>query len=248
MCLAAILAAVPSLRPTHPPPRPFTSLHVSRRAMLCSAGSAFALLPHAAIAADGKRTGKEGLTAAAVVLQLAENTAAMQGMLVQSAKDMTTMSESERIDAGMPVIRREDLVRSVDIMLRNSDLANIPKGDEAAATIYGITGIAKAGEGPLTRDECIAVARQYSAARAELKVVFDALTVEQQEEGKAITRRLRERDDERQREAEEEEMRIQLARKKLQQAPVSDGKAPRAPSKGFTDADMAASAKALYGS
>eukprot|EP00966_Prymnesium_polylepis_P247827 5730570-Prymnesium_polylepis.1 len=65
--------------------------------------------------------------------QLDSHTAVMEGMMRQSANDMeTTPGEAERLKAGMTVIRREDMMQSVSVMLKNSGLASIPGAGKAA--------------------------------------------------------------------------------------------------------------------
>jgi hypothetical protein len=86
--------------------------------------------------------GKEGLPAAAILLQLASHTAVMEGMMTQSVRDMEAIpGEQERIEAGKAVIRREDMVESVAVMLRNSGLADIPDATEAVNALSSISRV-----------------------------------------------------------------------------------------------------------
>lgn len=115
--------------------------------------------------------------AAAVLLQLVSHTAMMEGMLRQQNKDLQDVAKPRHISLVTknrpvirtkgPVIRREEMLQSVSVMLRNSDLAAIPGGGEAAAALASISGIAEAGEGPLTPDELVAIAGQYGATHRQ---------------------------------------------------------------------------------
>ena len=129
---------------------------------------------------------------AAMLLQLVSHTAVMEGMLRQQSKDIQDCSsELERIEAGKPVIRREDMLQSVSVMLRNSDLAAIPGGGEAAQALAGVSGIAEAGDGPLSPDELVVIAVQYAVTQAELQRVFEALPLAEQDQGRAAVGRPR---------------------------------------------------------
>ena len=76
-------------------------------------------------------------------------------------------------------------------MLRNSDLAAIPGGGEAADALASILGIAHPGDGPLSPDELVAIAGQYGATQAELQRVFEALPLAEQDQGRAAVGRPR---------------------------------------------------------
>jgi hypothetical protein len=87
-------------------------------------------------------------TPAAMILQLAEQTASMEGMMKESAKEMTTLglsrSERERqgsIGEGPGVISRADLVKSVDLMVQNSKMSTIAPA--AAVTLTAIPRLMK---------------------------------------------------------------------------------------------------------
>merc|ERR1740130_2148263 len=115
---------------------------------------------------------------AAMLLQLVSHTAMMEGMLRQQNKDLQDVAKPRHISLvtkNRPVIRREEMLQSVSVMLRNSDLAAIPGGGEAADALASISGIAQAGDGPLSPDELVAIAGQYGATQAELQRVFEAL-------------------------------------------------------------------------
>ena len=147
------------------------------------------------MAAGGKESN------AAMLLQLVSHTAMMEGMLRQQYKDLQDVAKPRHISLVTknrpvirtkgPVIRREEMLQSVSVMLRNSDLAAIPDGGEAAAALASISGIAEAGEGPLTPDELVAIAGQYGATQAELQRVFEALPLAEQDQGRASVGRPR---------------------------------------------------------
>ena len=138
---------------------------------------------------------------AATLLQLVSHTAMMEGMLRQQYKDIQHCSTPRHISlvtkrnpvirTTSPVIRREDMLQSVSAMLRNSDLAAIPGGGEAADALASISGIAQAGAGPLSPDELVAIAGQYGATQAELQRVFEALPLAEQDQGRAAVGRPR---------------------------------------------------------
>ena len=97
-----------------------------------------------------------------------------QRLVRESADDAKTLSEGERLRAGKFVLGRGDVVKSVSLLLSNSDLAVIPNAGKAADALQPIKRIAKAGKGPLTRSEYLAMARQYRVARTELQHVLGA--------------------------------------------------------------------------
>lgn len=121
-----------------------------------------------------------------MLLQLDSHTAVMEQMLRQSATDVAAVpGVSARLDAGMVVIGRPDMVQSVTVMLTNSGLADIPGADEAARALRSIASVAQAAEGPLGADEFLAIAGHYATVRAECRQLFEALPREQQDEAKA---------------------------------------------------------------
>ena len=92
-----------------------------------------------------------------------------QRLVRESADDAKTLSEGERLRAGKFVLGRGDVVKSVSLLLGNSDLAAIPNAGKAADALQPIKRIAEAGKGPITRNEYLAMARHYKAARSELQ-------------------------------------------------------------------------------
>ena len=68
----------------------------------------------------------------------------------------------------------------------------------------GVALIAEAGEGPLTERELTAMARQYAAAREELRQVFEGLPEGEQAVGREVVRKLRAEDQARIRSGQEE--------------------------------------------
>jgi len=154
------------------------------------------------------KKGKEGnidlagitYTPAAMILQMAEQTASMEGMMKVSASDSKTKTKVQRIVAGSKgegpgVVVRTDLVRSVDVMVTNSKVASFSPA--AAVSLRGISRIVNGGTGDMNQDEYLAVARQYEAAREDLRRAFESLSSEKQAEGKIIMRGLRAKDEER---------------------------------------------------
>jgi len=139
-------------------------------------------------------------TPAAMILQMAEQTASMEGMMKVSASDSKTKTKVQRIVAGSKgegpgVVVRTDLVRSVDVMVTNSKVASFSPA--AAVSLRGISRIVNGGTGDMNQDEYLAVARQYEAAREDLRRAFESLSSEKQAEGKMIMRGLRAKDEER---------------------------------------------------
>ena len=125
------------------------------------------------------------VTAAAMLLQLDSHTAVMEDMVRQGARDVEAVpGVTERIEAGLVVLRREDLVQSARVMLENSGLAAIPGAEKAAGALRSIAGVAEAGEGPLSADEFGAIANSYAAVGKECRRVFEALPPEQQDQAR----------------------------------------------------------------
>lgn len=139
-------------------------------------------------------------TPAAMMLQLAEQTASMEGMLRASASETKSLSRVERIDAGSKgkgpgVVSRRDLLQSVDIMVNNSKVASL--APTAALTLGGIPRIVNGGTGDMRDDEYLAVADYYKAAREDLRLAFERLEPEKQAEAKTFVRQIRAKDEER---------------------------------------------------
>ena len=99
-------AAASLLLPFHEPPRPPQLVHSSRQPL--SRRSLFGLGTAAAAAAFPGSVQAAGnplpLPPAAVVLQVADNTVAMQGMMIQSVKDMDELTDQQRKDVGCAVV------------------------------------------------------------------------------------------------------------------------------------------------
>ena len=189
------------------------------------AAAAIVGCPQAALAADERKIRLAGIeyTPAAMVLQMAEQTASMEGIVRQSAKEMVELklTEQQRDERGAKnlgpgVVRREDMLRSIDVMIKNSQLTSIPGGEDAAATLRGIQIIANAGQGALSADEYEQMAKQYSNAREDLSRAFQAMGPEAQAEGKAFIRGIRLRDEQRMKQMEDEEEKLRLLRVKMQ--------------------------------
>ena len=97
-------AAASLLLPFHEPPRPpqLDRQPLSRRSLfgLGTAAAAAAAFPGSVQAAGNPLP----LPPAAVVLQVADNTVAMQGMMIQSVKDMDELTDQQRKDVGCAVV------------------------------------------------------------------------------------------------------------------------------------------------
>jgi len=137
-------------------------------------------------------------TPAAMMLQMAEQTASMEGIMRESAKETKTKTKPQRIEAGSKgegpgVVARGDLVQSTDVMIRNSRIAEI--APVAAMTLRGIPRIVDGGKGDMTIDDYLAVAKQYEAAREDIRRAFEGMSVEEQMVGKSIVRKLRAKDE-----------------------------------------------------
>lgn len=178
--------------------------------------------PQAALAEERtiKLLGTE-YSPASMLLQMAENTASMEGIMRQSAKEMAAqLTEAQRDERGATnlgpgVIGRADMTQSIDVMLKNSQLSTIPGGTDASSTLRGIQAIANAGKGSITADEYELMAKQYAAAREDLRRAFEAMTPEAQAEGKSFVRVLRAKDELRMRQMEGEEEELRLVRAKI---------------------------------
>ena len=114
------------------------------------------------------------------------------------------------------MIGRADMVKSIDVMIANSQLASIPGGSEAASTLRGVQVVAKAGTGSLSAAEYELMANQYAAAREDLRRAFQAMSAGAQAEGKAFVRGLRAKDEARMQEMNDEEERLRRVRAKIQ--------------------------------
>lgn len=139
-------------------------------------------------------------TPAAMVLQIAEQTASMEGMMKASALEMKTKGKMQRLEAGSKgegpgVVGRNDLLQSTDVMIKNSKIAAIAPA--AAVTLKGVARIVNDGTGDMTKGDYLAVAKQYEAAREDLRRAFESMPQEEQAEGKDVVRRLRAKDEER---------------------------------------------------
>ena len=166
------------------------------------------------------------LPPAAAVLQVAESTSSIQGMLLQSVKDMDSLTEQQRKDAGRwPPITRNELKQTVDVLLAN---AKLPNGSEAAGILNGVKLITNAGAGAITRDEYTIMAKQFGQTCDALKKVFDSFSEAQQAEGRAIVRKLRADDAERVRQIEEEEEKVRQIRAKIAAEKTALAEAPAA--------------------
>lgn len=118
----------------------------------------------------------------------------------QSATDTSTQNKIQRISAGSEgrgpgVVSRDDLTKSVNVMLQSSKIASIAPA--AAVTLTGIPRAVRRGKGDMVVEEYTEVAGVYAAAREDLRKAFEAMSPEEQAGGRAIVRGLRVRDEER---------------------------------------------------
>ena len=98
-----------------------------------------------------------------IVLQLAENSAAMQGIMAQAAKDLDELTVQQRMKAGRPPLRRGELEASIDAMLSDIKLESMRViVDEPADTLRGVKTITSIGTGEMSREELLTMAKQYS--------------------------------------------------------------------------------------
>jgi hypothetical protein len=168
-----------------------------------------------------------------MVLQVAETTAAMQTILVQSARDVESLTEQQRKEAGRwPPITRNELKQSVDVLLRSSKLATFgDAGAEAAGILNGVKLTAGAGSGVITSDEYLIMARQYEQARDALKTVFESFSEVQQAEGREAVRKLQAAFAERVRQLEEEDEKLRTIRARMaaEKAAMAEGTAAGEP-------------------
>ena len=179
LSLGASLVVPPHL--PRPPSRTLAmqsriNLSLGRRQIL---GAAILCLP----ATTPARVGAERrLPPAEMILDVAENTDAMEGLMRESAREAKAGRQ--------PEIKRGDMVKSVNVMLTNSELSSIG-ADEAARDLRRIADIARARSGPLRSDEFLSMAKAYSDARSDLRRSFEALPRKEQMAGKANARKKR---------------------------------------------------------
>lgn len=214
-----VFAFVAALVPQQAPPP-----HLSRRALL-GVGAALGLsgVPHRAAAANDPQAAPPS----AIILRLADSTATMEGMMMRSAEDVEQLTVQQRIDAGRPPIGRVEMRQSVEVMLQASKLASLPGGGDAASTLRGVGTIAAVGQGELSREEYVSMAKQYQRTRDELKKVFDALPAAEQEEGQQIVRQMRAAADARKRAAEDEQEALRQTRAKIAAEAPAAAEVPR---------------------
>ena len=174
--------------------RPF----LRRRTLLYTVATAAAVAPLSA-GADEPSTSSE-MAPAVVILRVAEVTEYQERILRRAAELSPMQRESEGL-----VIGRQQLSLSTDILLRNTKLGSLPGCAAPALTLGGIRQIAQRNEGTLSPAELVLAANLYARARSELRVAFESMPVEEQRAGKEIVRQLRAADEERIRQAMEED-------------------------------------------
>jgi hypothetical protein len=145
-------------------------------------------------------------TPAAMILQIAEQTASMEGMMRASVKDIQAgKSTRERVELGSEsqgpgVVRRQDLNQSIKVMVTNSKLALIsPKATTELEGIPVFLNQNSNSNTDMSLMEYQIVASKYNSAREELRVAFEVLPTKDQQEGQQIVRKLRAQDMERRR-------------------------------------------------
>ena len=89
-----------------------------------------------------------------------------------------------------PPITREEISYSVNVLLQTSRLDTMPDASEAADTLRGVKIIAGVDKNEITRDEFVSMAKQYARARDEIDKAFNALSEDQQEEGRRVIRKM----------------------------------------------------------
>ena len=99
------------------------------------------------------------------------------------------------------VIGRQQMPRSVEILIEQSRLDSVSNSDRAIQKLRSIANLAESGKGVLTARELTEMATRYSSARDELRFIFERYTVEEQQEFKAIFRRMQQIDEEFKKEA-----------------------------------------------
>jgi len=141
-------------------------------------------------------------TKAAMILQMAEQTASMEGMMRASAQDMqkgkTTLERfvTGSKGEGPGVIGRNDLTQSIGVMVKNSKIDSIVPA--AAITLNKIPRLVNTnGSGDIKMEEYIEIADTYEAARETLRVAFAMLPAEEQQQGRKVMQALRAKDTER---------------------------------------------------
>jgi len=145
-------------------------------------------------------------TPAAMVLQLAEQTASMEGMLRYSIRDIQDgKSVQQRIENGSKgigpgAIRRQDLIQSIQIMIKNSQLQSIAPTattilEEIPIFLNKSTNGSNTNTNTMSIMEYQIVANKYEQARDALKQVFDTYPIETQNDGKVFMRKLRAKDE-----------------------------------------------------
>ena len=112
-------------------------------------------------------------------------------------------TQQQRFDDAL-LVGRQDMIMSVEILIRNAKLERVPNTGAAVAALQGVKRIAEVGgTGLLGQPELLAMARQYAAAREELRAVFERMPERERERGLQVVRRLRAEDEARLRAGDE---------------------------------------------
>lgn len=153
-----------------------------RRAILgAAAGAMVSLTPDYAAARATVPLGYRPPPPGVMVLQIAENADAMQGIMAQVASDLDALSLQQRITAGRPPLSRGEFDANIDAMLAKSKKESLRLiVDTPTDTLRGVKTITAMGKGELSRDEYLVMAKQYSRARDELRAAFRGLPEDEQ--------------------------------------------------------------------
>ena len=157
---------------------------VCRRQFCVGAG----LAPHVASAAPPPATLGSELPAAVVVLRVAEVTEKMEQLMLQAAL-YQKRGEGEELVVGRP-----QMEQSIGILLSKTKLGQMPNSGAAVKELRSIAMIALAGQGALSSEELVNMARAYSRARDALRRVFESFSEAERGEAKLVFRRLQEED------------------------------------------------------
>ena len=145
--------------------------------------------------AESKPINDNSIPQGVIILRIAEVTAVMENLLLKAAHYQEDGSGEEI------VIGRQQMPRSVEILIEQSRLDSVSNSDRAIQKLRSIANLAESGKGVLTARELTEMATRYSSARDELRFIFERYTVEEQQEFKAIFRRMQQIDEEFKKEA-----------------------------------------------
>ena len=128
------------------------------------------------------------MPAAVVVLRVAEVTEKMEQLMLQAAL------YQERGEGEELVVGRPQMEQSIGVLLSKTKLGQMPSSGAAVKELRSIAMIALAGQGALSSEELVNMARAYSRARDALRRVFESFSEAERGEAKLVFRRLQEED------------------------------------------------------